>query len=81
MAPTLEATVPVLEEKNALENKPIVLTGDGTAGSDSQPTSDSVQRKHVPKFELEDHPIDEVQKLRVSLLSQCSPDSSSAMLM
>jgi hypothetical protein len=80
MAPTLEATVPVLEEKNALENKPIVLTADLTASADSQPASDSVQQKHVPKFELEDHPIDEVRKLRVSFFSQCSPDSSFAML-
>jgi len=69
MAPSLEAvSQPTVSEKPSWDGKSPVVAGPAEVDIQIPPSSsaNSVQPKPVAKFELEEHPIDVVQKLRVS---------------
>lgn len=77
MAPSLEVTsVPIVEEGSLLNKSSIAvdirpvpendtLNIESTSSSDAQSSFSCVQASH-PKFQLEEHPIDDVPEIRVS---------------
>ena len=69
MAPSLEAvSQPALSEKHLWDGKSLAVAVPAEADIQIPPSSSAnyVQPKPVAKFELEEHPIDVVQELRVS---------------
>jgi hypothetical protein len=68
MAPSLEVeTVQPASQQTTLDGKKSITVEVATTASSSAALSTkSVPLSYQPKFELEDHPIDVVRKLRVS---------------
>jgi len=77
MAPSLEAVgqpAPALGDKPWDEKTPraVALPAEADDQAPQSPSTISVQPKSVSKFQLEEHPIDVVQKLRVSKVNHPS---------
>ena len=75
MAPTADfLPARVVEPPNLVNEKTPVLVEVSPAPKENIPSEPStstnpLQPRTVPNFELEDHPIDVIRKLRVSILS------------